>query len=310
MELGLIEVHLGRWRLSRVGHYVVLNRLSWSSIEVILKSSNGLKGHRDIFEQACKAIDDEVSKLCHGDKLYFSRIEDKFRYPLANKITQGWQKAFITAQMTLNQNEDYQSAYTVRRSRSGIMDAISRIIICLAHVYLSRHQILTSKMAFELAGAINGGTWHEHCFLQIEGIGPANAAILNQANKKTMADLHATDAATLEFILKRNPPFGRALLDKIRHIPRLSLKIDHSTNETELVATLSVTGSCQGYLNVILLVVHQSRKEHVLDDFKEFYTDFNMNFTIKISDWNNAKCLEVSLVCTTHGKSTRNSLLC
>lgn len=98
---------------------------------------------------------------------------------------------------------------------------------------------LALRTAIEMRGSLKGRAWHgtDKVLQQIAGIGKTYAKTLFDAGICSISDLQRAGESRIEVLLRRNPPFGHAVRQKLAAFPALLL-------EAELNATGRVTMRC------------------------------------------------------------------
>lgn len=106
-----------------------------------------------------------------------------------------------------------------------VFERIHRLVRCIVDCKAVDCDALAAQNALELSRSISAEYW-EHLpsqLRQIPSIGPAAVKKMVTAGINSVERLIATDSATIERILTRNPPFGHKLLDTLKAFPRLTL---------------------------------------------------------------------------------------
>lgn len=267
-----------------------------------------------ILKQLCVMIPKEDCRIYQGDKGLLGRLARSggLRYPLSEKhISEGWQKAFVTIQIVLGKKDDLKTNFQFARSSKIIMRRAKQLIPCIvSHMIQTRHQHpIALRTAIELAGAIQGECWHEGpgVLRQLDGIGAGYEGSLSKAALGTIEALRAADPSTIEFVLKRNPPFGVQLKENISKMPYLSLELYEEPHESEDRLKAVIKGGCRGatFENGIyfMAVLHSKTGGTSLCAFSEIHQAAEITEEIVIPCWSNQESLTVSLLDTFHGTS-------
>jgi ATP-dependent DNA helicase HFM1/MER3 len=105
-------------------------------------------------------------------------------------------------------------------------DRVQGLVRCVVECKAYECDAVATCNALELARSISAEFWENSTLQlrQIPNIGPAAVRKLIQANIKTIEQIVKIDAAAIERILSRNPPFGMKILEFTASFPRLTLR--------------------------------------------------------------------------------------
>ncbi|OBT87082.1 hypothetical protein VE02_05017 [Pseudogymnoascus sp. 03VT05] len=151
------------------------------------------------------------------------------KYPIKENVSTTAHKISLIVQVQLggvdppNDKEFNRRQY--QTDKTLVFERIHRLVRCVVDCKAVDCDALATQNALELSRSISAEFW-EHLPLQLRqvpSIGPAAVKKMVTAGINSVAKLIATDSATIERILTRNPPFGHKLLDTLKAFPRLTL---------------------------------------------------------------------------------------
>lgn len=156
------------------------------------------------------------------------------KFPIKENITTCAHKVSLILQVQLGgvdlpQDKDMN---VIRRQfvteTNIVFERVQRLVKCLVDCKAHDEDGPATKNALDLARSIDAGYWEGtyNQLRQVNGLGPAMARKLVQADVKTIQQLAALSTADIERIGSRNPPFGKKMLDAVASFPRLSLRAD------------------------------------------------------------------------------------
>ncbi|KFY73080.1 hypothetical protein V499_06836 [Pseudogymnoascus sp. VKM F-103] len=154
------------------------------------------------------------------------------KYPVKENVSTTAHKISLIIQVQLggvdppNDKEFNRRQY--QTDKAIVFERIHRLVRCIVDCKAVDCDALATQNALELSRSISAEFW-EHLPLQlrqIPSIGPAAVKKMVTAGINSVAKLIATDSATIERILTRNPPFGHKLLDSLKSFPRLTLSAE------------------------------------------------------------------------------------
>ncbi|ELR07113.1 hypothetical protein GMDG_02382 [Pseudogymnoascus destructans 20631-21] len=154
------------------------------------------------------------------------------KYPIKQNVSTTAHKISLIIQVQLggvdtpNDKEFNRRQY--QTDKAIVFERIHRLVRCVVDCKAVDCDALATQNALELSRSISAEFW-EHLPLQlrqIPSIGPAAVKKMVTGGINSVAKLIATDSATIERILTRNPPFGHKLLDSLKSFPRLALSAE------------------------------------------------------------------------------------
>lgn len=154
------------------------------------------------------------------------------KYPIKENVSTTAHKISLIIQVQLggvdtpNDKEFNRRQY--QTDKTLVFERIHRLVRCVVDCKAVDCDALATQNALELSRSVSAEFW-EHLPLQlrqIPSIGPAAVKKMVTAGINSVAKLIATDSATIERILTRNPPFGHKLLDTLKTFPRLTLSAE------------------------------------------------------------------------------------
>lgn len=316
-RLGLVSFNGTQFQASPIVSPASRYGLGLDCLRAISKMPS-LESQEAILRQLCMMIPKEGCRIYQGDKGLLGRLARSggLRYPFLEKqISESWQKAFITIQVILGKKDDLKTNFQFAKSSKIIMRQAKQIIPCMvSYMIQARDQHpVALRAAIELAGAIRGECWHEGAGVlrQLDGIGAGYEGALAKAALGTIKALRDADPSTIEFILKRNPPFGVQLKENISKMPILSLELHEELCEPEDRLKVIIRGSCRGAtlerVVYFMAILCSNTGAINLCAFAEIKQAVEITEEVVISCWSNHENLTVSLLAMSHGKSRSSS---
>ena len=283
-----------------------LHGLTFKSMQAVLKIPTKTN-HETLLMHVCQAMDTLNFRILQIDRGLLIKLANFIRYKLptekGKKTIRPWERAYITIQIVLEADDRIKTNYIFARGSQLIMKDASRIINCVVNVLTAKGASVALQNAIELEGAINGQVWHDGCRVlrQIEGVGAAYAATLAKDGLGDFTSLRNADPSRIEFTLKRNPPFGLQLLEKIRELPCLSLEVSDMQENNN-----SDTFSCKVFANTegpttnykCHLIVIQKADEVRLVHYQMIDNSFEGIIPVEIENWSKVKNITISLLCS------------
>ncbi|KAL5353668.1 ATP-dependent DNA helicase MER3 [Pseudogymnoascus australis] len=154
------------------------------------------------------------------------------KYPIKENVSTTAHKISLIIQAQLggvdtpNDKEFNRRQY--QTDKAMVFERVHRLVRCAVECKAVDCDALATQNALELSRSISAEYW-EHLPLQlrqIPNIGPAAVKKMVTAGINSIEKLIATDSATIERVLTRNPPFGHKLLDTLKAFPRLTLTVE------------------------------------------------------------------------------------
>ncbi|XP_054169129.1 probable ATP-dependent DNA helicase HFM1 [Oppia nitens] len=167
------------------------------------------------------------------NELNKSQKQPTIRYPFNGKIKTADMKINCLIQASFGALTIPDA--TLNQELTQIMRTGQRLTKCLAEVmyFNTKDKInaINSKTvlnAIILNKCIKAKLWHDspQVTIQLNRIGPKMSKALVNKGYKSFNDIKNADPRDIEFCLKRNAPFGRLLIDEIRHLPYYSVTIE------------------------------------------------------------------------------------
>lgn len=158
--------------------------------------------------------------------------KDNFiHYPFKETVTSTPHKISLMIQVVLGGVElpNTKEFNVIKRQfaveTSQIFDRMNRLVRAFIECKAYDCDAIGTRIGLELARAMTSRSWEgkPSQLLQVAGIGPVMMRKLVSAEIRTVLDLAGKDAAHIERILSRNPPFGKKIVDALAMFPRLIL---------------------------------------------------------------------------------------
>lgn len=154
------------------------------------------------------------------------------KFPIKEAVTTTAHKVSLMIQVQLGGIElpnDKEFNFIKRQfmvDKSVIFDRVQRLMRCIIDCKSFEEDSIATRHALDLLRSISAGFW-EYSNLQlrqIPQIGPAAVRKLVSGNVNSIEKLDEKDAAGIERIMSKNPPFGKKTKDHLAAFPRLELK--------------------------------------------------------------------------------------
>ena len=169
-----------------------------------------------------------------NERAYFRELNKStfIKWPIKETVTSAAHKISLIIQVQLggvdlpNEKDFNRRQYMMEQAL--VFDRIQRLVRCLVDCKAHDADAVATQNALELSRSISAQYW-EHLpnqLRQVSGIGPAAVRKLVTAGVTSVDNLMATDSATLERVMSRNPPYGHKVLESLKDFPRLKLKAD------------------------------------------------------------------------------------
>lgn len=169
-----------------------------------------------------------------NERAYFRELNKStfIKWPIKETVTSAAHKISLIIQVQLGgvdlPNEKDFNRRQYMTEQALVFDRIQRLVRCVVDCKAHDADAVATQNALELSRSISAQYW-EHLpnqLRQVSGIGPAAVRKLVTAGVTSVDDLMATDSATLERVMSRNPPYGHKVLESLKEFPRLMLKAD------------------------------------------------------------------------------------
>ena len=173
-------------------------------------------------------------KMKAGERAYLRELNKSpfIKWPIKETVTTAAHKISLIIQVQLGgvdlTNEKDFNRRQYMTEQSLLFDRIQRLVRCVVECKAYDNDAVATQNALELSRSISAQYW-EHLpnqLRQVSGVGPAAVRKLVAAGITSVDSLVASDSATIERIMSRNPPYGRKVLDSLSDFPRLTLKAD------------------------------------------------------------------------------------
>lgn len=167
-----------------------------------------------------------------NERAYFRELNKStfIKWPIKETVTSAAHKISLIIQVQLGgvdlPNEKDFNRRQYMTEQALVFDRIQRLVRCVVDCKVHDADAVATQNALELSRSISAQYW-EHLpnqLRQVPGIGPAAVRKLVTAGVTSIDNLMATDSATLERVMSRNPPYGHKVLESLKDFPRLTLK--------------------------------------------------------------------------------------
>lgn len=156
------------------------------------------------------------------------------KYPIKEAVTTTAHKVSLIIQVQLGGIElpNEKDFNFIKRQfmvdKSVIFERVQRLMRCVIECKAFDEDAIATRHAVDLTRSMSAGFW-EYSNLQlrqIPQIGLATVRKLVSANINSIEKLDDKDAAGIERIMSKNPPFGKKIKDCLAAFPRLELKTE------------------------------------------------------------------------------------
>ena len=109
-----------------------------------------------------------------------------------------------------------------QQERSLVLSHVPRLVRCIIDCQISLADSVGTRNALELARSFGARVWDNSALQmkQVDQIGIVAVRKLANAGINSIEELEGTDAARIEMILSKNPPFGSKLLTRLAEFPK------------------------------------------------------------------------------------------
>lgn len=206
--------------------------IRFDTMERILKIPKGSK-IQEILVVLCEASEFNEFRWQPSEKEIFREInKDPFiMYPIENNLTTVAHKVSLLIQMELGRVEQINvtgfERQRLRMEAGRVLEVMHRLTRAVIECKGSDMDGQACWAALELARSIKARAWEGKTMqlLQVPQLGPVLMRKLVSNNIRTVTDLAATDAGTIERLASRNPPFGKKMAESLACFPRLTLRV-------------------------------------------------------------------------------------
>lgn len=169
-----------------------------------------------------------------NERAYFRELNKStfIKWPIKETVTSAAHKISLIIQVQLGgvdlPNEKDFNRRQYMTEQALVFDRIQRLVRCVVDCKAHDADAVATQNALELSRSISAQYWEylPNQLRQVSGIGPAAVRKLVTAGVTSVDNLMATDSATLERVMSRNPPYGHKVLESLKDFPRLTLKAD------------------------------------------------------------------------------------
>ncbi|KAL3419662.1 pre-mRNA splicing helicase [Phlyctema vagabunda] len=205
----------------------------FDTMKLLLQIPNKAKVE-EILVALCKAAEFKDLKMRANERNLLRELNKScfMKFPVKENISTTAHKAFIATQVQLGgielpSNDGFTQ--TMKRQfmsdKTIIFERIQRLLRCLTDCKAFDCDAISTRNALDLVRAISAGFWENSPLQlrQVPQIGPVAMQKLASNDIKTVDQLASLDAAGIERVIGRNPPFGTKLQAVVKCFPRLTL---------------------------------------------------------------------------------------
>ncbi|CAO1621141.1 unnamed protein product [Sympodiomycopsis kandeliae] len=228
------------------GKTLTTHMVSFATMMELLKLENA--SMRDILTTISSAKQFSDIRMRPGEKAAFEKLRNhsEIRFP-PNKIHGVPEKVNLLIQTVLAGIPPRGLLETKGATADPLGEVAiiwrhcGRLIKAIADIAINRSDATTAKNAFELLRSINARCWDNSplTMKQLDGIGEKSVKILADAGISSYQQVAKSDPLRLEFLLGKNPPFGRNLKRQANCLPHLDVDIV-SVQEDQITGTARV----------------------------------------------------------------------
>lgn len=169
-----------------------------------------------------------------NERAYFRELNKStfIKWPIKENVASAAHKISLIIQVQLGgvdlPNEKDFNRRQYMTEQALVFDRIQRLVRCVVDCKTHDADAVATQNALELSRSISAQYWEylPNQLRQVAGIGPAAVRKLVTAGVTSIGNLMATDSATLERVMSRNPPYGHKVLESLKDFPHLTLKAD------------------------------------------------------------------------------------
>ncbi|KAI9496413.1 P-loop containing nucleoside triphosphate hydrolase protein, partial [Zychaea mexicana] len=193
-----VTTNYGAKRLQATAYGTAMDRycIKLDTMITILKAER-CSSIKDVLGLVAEAEEFETMRFAAGEKPFLNSLQKNanIRFPISGKVATIADKVFLVIQVIF-------------------FCAFSTFFPCIIDCSVHDRDAIRLKHTLELYRSMQAKMWTTSSYplRQIERIGPQKAKMLAQAGISTFDQLRGVDAARIEVILRRNPPFGNQVL--------------------------------------------------------------------------------------------------
>ncbi|KAI9015488.1 hypothetical protein DFJ74DRAFT_680316 [Hyaloraphidium curvatum] len=207
---------------------------------------------KDVLDALSKASEfNDATRMNMGDKGILNDLNKKhgLRFPLKTKVKTLDHKISLLIQAALGAIPivGQNSRPIMAQEQSYVVMQAQRIARCILEVAVIRKDFRFVRSAVEMLQSLQAKTWGQGSGLllrQLDGLGVEFARKLDISGIRDFAALRACDPGRIEMAVGRQPPFGHKVLESLKSLPQLELRIrkfqDVDSAELELFVTLGL----------------------------------------------------------------------
>ncbi|VDB94696.1 Bgt-2769, partial [Blumeria graminis f. sp. tritici] len=255
-----------------------------------------------ILSTLCRAVEFKDLRIKPAERSCLRQLNKSplIKFPVSEPISTIAQKVSIIIQVHLGgiPYPDEKEFGPVRRQFSTdkniIFERAQRLIRCVIDCKAFDLDSVSARHALELFRSLCAENWENSNLQlrQVPQIGPVAHRKLTEANINTVYELAQQDAASIERIVSKNPPFGIKMKDTLASFPRLKIFVEiiNKNYHIEVKKTLIYVRASISYENKEP-PIWLNRKPNVV--FMAETSDgkgFDIRFTVDLSTWKEIKC--------------------
>ncbi|KAI9244847.1 Sec63 Brl domain-containing protein [Phascolomyces articulosus] len=247
------ETNHGIKALKATAYGIAMDRycIRLETMVTILKSENCVS-IKDVLSLVSLAKEFEAMRFTVGEKPFLNSLQNNvnIRFPIQGKVATISDKIFLVIQCVLGDislHTNIMGSSLVFSSFQILLFA-SRIAKCIIDCCIYNQDVICLKHTLDLYRSIQAKMWASSPYplRQIDKIGPKMAKTLAKAGISTFDQLRSVDAARIEVVLHRNPPFGNQIKEALGIIPLFIMDVQYSMSPkqpTEVILKISVSVS-------------------------------------------------------------------
>lgn len=182
-----------------------------------------------------QAVEFKDIRFRQGEKALYKTINTSpsIRFPIPGTLDLSAHKVSLILQSVLGggdiawDKETQKLKAQYHNEVSAVFRHVDRLIRCIADCQIGAGDSVALLNALLIRRSLRAQAWDDGPLhmRQLEGIGVVTVRKLVNAGIRSIEELEYTDAHRIEMILKRNPPFGLQLLEKVKLFPKPRISV-------------------------------------------------------------------------------------
>ncbi|OQV03306.1 Sec63 Brl domain-containing protein [Cladophialophora immunda] len=202
-------------------------------------------------------------RMLAGEKSFYKEINKapEIKFPIKVDIALPAHKISLLIQAELGNVALPDGETHKRHLQQSRIDKIpvfahaNRLIRCIIDCQIHLEDGISTRNALELGRSLAARVWDNTAsqLRQVEGLGEVSVRKLASASINSIDTLLNTEPSRIELVLRKNPPFGYQLLQKLESFPNLRVSVKETNRELRFGDGVRLTMIAElGFLNKLL----------------------------------------------------------